>query len=374
MPRQTMSVVARPVPTNSLLPTGSASHSPSGVDSQGSGLAALGVRHRWAGLTHGLRVGQCRWLAVVFTTMLAPVAFGQAPADEASLRRHVAWQVALDSVGFSPGLIDGRIGPKTILATREFQRVRGLPITGELDTATTAALKVSPDTVFGRYTIEAADLAQIGQVPQSWVAKSKLQRLGHESLEHVLAEKFHCARHLLNTLNPGRSINQLRPGEKVIVPNVTERASWPQATHLEVNLAEKVIRAIGPDRQLIALFHCSIAASKTKLPKQNAEVIKVAENPTYTFDPRMWPEVKEKVPGRLDIPPGPRNPVGVFWIGLSLPGYGIHGTPNPELIGKTGSHGCFRLANWDALRLGRMIRVGIPVRFVNEADGRLASR
>ncbi len=340
------------------------------VEQRGTGPNAC-VRSRgrraavWAAARGGL---------TLLLVMATPGAFAQAPAGEAALRRQVAWQAALDGIGFSPGLIDGRIGPKTILATREFQRVRGLPVTGELDAATAAALKLSPDTIFGRYTIEAADLAEVGPVPQSWVAKSKLSRLGHESLDWVLAEKFHCARHLLSTLNPGKSINQLRAGDKVVVPNVTERASWPQAAHLEVNLAEKVIRAVGSDRQLIALFHCSIAASKAKLPRQNAEVVVVAENPNYTFDPRMWPEVKEKVSSRLEIPPGPRNPVGRFWIGLSLPGYGIHGTPNPELIGKTGSHGCFRLTNWDALRLGRMVRVGTPVRFVDHTGGGLAGR
>jgi len=116
-------------------------------------------------------------------------------------------------------------------------------------------------------------------------------------------------------------------------------------------------------RQLVALLHCSIAKHRDKLPSGDASVVVITENPTYTFDPKMWPEVKG-VDRKLLIPAGPRNPVGRCWIGLSLPGYGIHGSPNPELIGKTGSHGCFRLSNWDALRLARMIRVGTKVHFV----------
>jgi hypothetical protein len=93
-------------------------------------------------------------------------------------------------------------------------------------------------------------------------------------------------------------------------------------------------------------------------------VVVVTPNPAYTFDPKMWPDVTN-VTKKLLIPPGPRNPVGMCWVGLSLPGYGIHGTPNPEMIGKTGSHGCFRLTNWDAVRLGRITTAGVPVKFIN---------
>jgi len=292
-------------------------------------------------------------------------AFGAVTEWESSLRRNIAWQVALDNLGFSPGLIDGQIGFKTQIATKEFQRVRGLPITGELDDATAKALEIDPNNVLGKYTIESADLAEIGPSPQSWVAKSKLNRLGHESLDDVLAEKFHCKKALLDSLNPGKSINSLKPGTQVVVPILNGRKEWPAPAYLEVNLGEKIIRVIGQDKKLIALFHCSIAKDKAKLPSHDTEVTGVAPDPVYTFDPKKWPEVKEHVPGILSIPPGPRSPVGRLWISLGLSGYGMHGTPNPELIGKTGSHGCFRLANWDAIRLGKMVRVGLPVKFVS---------
>lgn len=311
------------------------------------------------------------WLAGVVLISTGIAYAGDVPT-EADLRRAVAWQVALDRVGFSPGVIDGRVGPKTRLATREFQRVRSLPQTGRLDDETSKALQINPDNVLGRYTIQRADLAQIGPVPKSWLARSKLHYLGHETLTHVLAEKFHCARHLLETLNRGKNISAFKPGDKVVVPAVTERDDWPKADHLEVNLAGKVIRAIGPDRKLLALFHCSVAAKKSKLPTRDARIVVVAKDPSYTFNPKMYPEVKEPITTKLLIPPGPRNPVGRCWMGLSLPGYGMHGTPNPELIGKTGSHGCFRLANWDAIRLSKMVSVGTPVRFVNKPEPGLA--
>jgi lipoprotein-anchoring transpeptidase ErfK/SrfK len=315
------------------------------------------------------------WLAIAVAAsgplLVARAAVGE--GAEAALRRSIAWQVALDARGISPGLIDGRIGPKTRLATREFQRTHRLPITGELDDATAQAIGVAPDEVLGRYTIQPADLAEIGPAPRGWLAKSKLRRLGHESLETVLAEKFHCARHLLRTLNPGTDLTRLKAGDKVVVPIVQEPTSLPRAAYVEIDVTEKVIRVVDEKKQLAGLFHCSVARSKSKLPRGETRVISVVPDPTYTFDPKMWPEVKERIDRPLTIPPGPRNPVGRCWIGLGLPGYGMHGTPNPELIGKTGSHGCIRLANWDAVRLSKMVEIGTPVRFVGHAGAGVAS-
>ncbi|HSW45131.1 MAG TPA: L,D-transpeptidase [Phycisphaerae bacterium] len=310
---------------------------------------------------------------LVILLMVLPAVAAE-PSSESALRRGIAWQVALDRVGYSPGLIDGNVGPKTHLATAEFQRVHGLPRTGQLDPTTASALKIDPDNVLGRYVIQQADLDEIGPVPKSWLAKSRLKRLGHEALDQVLGEKFHCTRDLLARLNPGKAINSLRPGDKVVVPIVPTPESSPKAAYIEVNLADKVIRVIDEQQRLAALFHCSVAADKAKLPARDGRVVCVVEDPWYTFDPEMWKEVKERVPGKLPIPPGPKNPVGRCWIGLSLPGYGMHGTPNPELIGKTGSHGCFRLTNWDALRLARMLKPGTPVKFVNQPSTVLARR
>ncbi len=305
-------------------------------------------------------------LSAALAAVYAPQATGQSTDDE--LRRNLAWQIALERVGFSPGLIDGKIGRKTEIATREFQRVRGLPITGTLDSATTTALRVDAERVLDRYTIQPSDPRQIGDVPKCWQAKSKLARLKYESLAELVAEKFHCTRGLLATLNPSVPLERLAPGDTLTVPRVAD-TSAATAARLDVDLSEKIIRVRNASDELIALFHCSVAADKANLPSGTARVISVTDEPTYTFDPKMWPEVKG-VKEKLLIPPGPRNPVGLCWVGLSLPGYGIHGTPNPELIGKTGSHGCIRLTNWDAQRLGRMVRSGTPVRFVR--DGELA--
>ncbi len=297
-------------------------------------------------------------LAVLGT--IAPSLY--AGEDPGSLRAKLAWQIAMERVGFSPGVIDGGIGRKTELATREFQRVRGLPITGKLDAATAAALGMDAGVVVTNYTVQADDYTQIGPLPKSWLEKSRLPRLGYENLATLIAEKFHCTIGLLTRLNPGRDLGRLQTGDSVTVPAVCQNQTALRGTHMEIDLSEKVVRVLDRERKLVGLFHCSIAKDREKLPSGDATVVVIKENPAYTFDPKMWPEVKG-VDRKLLIPPGPRNPVGRCWIGLSLPGYGIHGSPNPEMIGKTGSHGCFRLTNWDALRLAGMIHVGTKVRF-----------
>ena len=324
--------------------------------------------------THGARRGAMFGPVVGVLCVVGLTAPAWGGAEETTLCRHVAWQAALESVGLSPGLIDGRIGPKTRLATREFQRVRGLEVTGELDDATLRALEVDPDDALVRYTLDPADFAEIGPVPKGWRAKARLETLGHESIETALAEKFHCHRRLLATLNPGRNLRRLKAGDKVIVPRVREPTNPMAVDHLEINLSEKVIRVVDREKRLAALFYCSVAARKAKVPTRDTHVVSITPDPWYTFDPKMWPEVKEKVSRVLKIPPGPRNPVGRCWIALGLPGYGMHGTPNPELIGKTGSHGCFRLTNWDAIRLSKMVRPDTPVRFVGHPDVKIASR
>jgi lipoprotein-anchoring transpeptidase ErfK/SrfK len=131
-----------------------------------------------------------------------------------------------------------------------------------------------------------------------------------------------------------------------------------------IRLADRVLEAFDPQTNLLAHFPCSIAQSFDKRPVGELHVQSIAPNPNYTFDPNGFPESAEarELRTKLLLPPGPNNPVGVAWIGLDKPGYGIHGTPNPEQVGRTESHGCFRLANWNAEYLVRMATVGMTVR------------
>lgn len=304
------------------------------------------------------RIALGAWLLAVLPAAPYAAAAGKEPGSAL-----LAGQVALDRAGFSPGLIDGRSGPKTTAALRAYQAARGLPQTGRFDAATRGALKTGGRPATTKYTVTAQDLRDVGPVPRDWNAKARLNRLRYESLTALLAERGHCTQALVQRLNPGRNLRRLRAGDTVILPNVLRWPPKARAAALEVDLDAKTVRALDGRRRTMALFHCSIAKFAEKRPRGAARVQTVAFEPAYTFRPEMWPEVRS-VKRVLRIPPGPRNPVGLCWVGLSLPGYGIHGTPNPELIGKTGSHGCIRLSNWDACRLGRMVRPGTPVRFV----------
>ncbi|MCX5659286.1 MAG: L,D-transpeptidase [Planctomycetota bacterium] len=183
----------------------------------------------------------------------------------------------------------------------------------------------------------------------------------------MLAERGHCTKALLQRLNPGVDLTNLSPGDSVVLPNVASSTSiftkLPKAAAIEVHLGCKTVTPLDDSGRPVAQFNCSIAKFVEKRPRGETVVRVVALEPNYTFDPKMWPEERNET-RKLQIKPGPRNPVGLAWVGLALPGYGIHGTPNPEMIGKTGSHGCIRLTNWDAIRLARMVKVGTPVRFV----------
>lgn len=275
-----------------------------------------------------------------------------APDSSASFVDVLRQQVSLDRAGFSPGLIDGKPGRKTRLALDALRR------TGVDPASLESALSCTKS-----YTLTIADMADVGPWPEDWNERAALDRLRYESLISLLAERGHCTAAMLTRLNPSRDLNELKAGDTVTIPNVLDLSESSRAARLVINLDEKTVTAMSEDNKPIAFMHCSIAKLVEKRPSGATTVKVIVLNPTYTFDPAMWPEVTN-VTTKLTIPAGPRCPVGLAWIGLNLPGYGIHGTPWPQLIGKTGSHGCFRLANWDAVRLAKMVKVGTRVEFI----------
>jgi len=289
------------------------------------------------------------------------------------VRINIAWQIALEASDFSPGIIDGAFGKKGVMALTEYaaRNFPGLPI---YDVKVYQALGVDVAGAQTTYTITSDDAAQVGgPLPDDWNAKAALTRLNYESFADCISEKFHCTLALLQKLNPAVKTDTLAVGQKLTVPNIRPFPTdyhlailkRPGAAGATVNLGEKTIRVFDKDNNELALFHCSIAKDKNKLPDRDTKVqVIAAPNPEYTFNPAIWPEV-HNVTHILTIPAGPRNPVGLAWVSLDLPGYGIHGVPNPELIGKTGSHGCFRLTNWDALKFAGWVREGMPVTVIN---------
>ncbi len=290
--------------------------------------------------------------------LLASACIGMADEWQEALRL----QVALDRLGYSPGVIDGKVGRKTNLALKALAAARG------------AATPLSPADVIPAgleatrtYTITRDDAALVGAVPTDWEKRSELHAMTYDSLHDLVAERGHCTRATVQRLNPDLDLVKLRAGDSVTLPNVLDDPGPEEPVEeVVVDLEEKTVCALDAQGRTVALFHCSIAAFAEKRPAGKTAVKVVATDPEYTFDPAKWPEVKG-IDRKLTIPPGPRNPVGLAWIGLELPGYGIHGTPAPEMIGKTGSHGCIRLTNWDALRLVKRVATGTPVRFVSAA-------
>jgi lipoprotein-anchoring transpeptidase ErfK/SrfK len=285
------------------------------------------------------------------------------PAE--NLRPVETWleaQIELARRGFSGGSIDGVRGPQSAAALRAFQRAAGLTETGDLDKPTREALLLTAPAMT-EHTLRAEELAKLRPLPPTWLGKSEQPALVYASALEFAAEKYHASPNFLRRINPGVNWDDLLPGVVIKVPAVERATISGHATQLHVRLAAHELEATDDTGRVIAHFPVSIARNVDKRPVGELHVVVVIPDPNYTFDPEVFPESPEaKELGRkLIIPPGPNNPVGVAWIGLDRTGYGIHGTPDPEKVGRTESHGCFRLANWDARTLLDLAWVGLPV-------------
>jgi len=271
-------------------------------------------------------------------------------------------QIALARQAISPGSVDGVMGSQTRLALSAFQRREGLPATRALDAATRERLLLSYAPLTG-YTVTYNDLARLQPLSKTWLGKSQQSTLEYESILELVAEKGRASPNLVRRLNPFVDWTNLVAGTVVSIPDITNSPPAPKAAFAVISLAEKKLQAFGENTNLLTHFPCSIAARVEKRPAGELRVIAIAPNPDYTFNPEVFPESAEarQIKTKLILPPGPNNPVGTAWISLDLPGYGIHGTPSPEQVGRTESHGCFRLANWNAEFLLKLAWVGMPV-------------
>ncbi len=270
-------------------------------------------------------------------------------------------QIMLDRANYSPGPIDGRWGPLSRAALSEWQRREGLPETGEPDDALLAR---APDAekAFAAHLVTDAEHAALRPFPSGWRARAALDHHGHSTIIEAVAERYHATERFIRELNPDVAWPNPPAGAALRVPRVRPYAR-AAAARIEIVLSEKTLRVFDAEGRIIARFPCSIARQVEKRPVGELRVVNAAENPNYTFDPDLFRDdpAAAGIERRLLIPPGPNNPVGVAWLSLDRPGYGIHGTPFPEEIGKTESHGCFRLANWNARKLMEMVSIGCPV-------------
>lgn len=280
-------------------------------------------------------------------------------------RRIANWaeaQIALHRLGFSSGSIDGVRGSQSARALAAYQRNEGLKETGDLDAATRDHLLIA-DPVYLTHSFTSEELSRLEPVPDTWLAKSQRPGLYYATALELAGELYRASPNFLKRLNPDFNWDHVLPGATIKVPAVTPFATALKAARIHVRLADHVLEVTTAEGQII--LHCpvSIARDVEKRPVGELHVVVVIPNPDYTWDPAVFsesPEAKE-LGRRLIIPPGPNNPVGLAWTGLDRPGYGIHGTPEPEKVGRTESHGCFRLANWDAVALLSIAKAGLPV-------------
>jgi len=274
-------------------------------------------------------------------------------------------QVLLDRTSFSPGAIDARASANFAKALAAFQQAQGLAPSGKLDRDTWERLVRGGDTpALVEYEIRDADVNGpfTPQIPNGMEEMSGLDHLDYTGSPQLLAEKFHVVQSLLRELNPGRPLD--RAGTVIVVPNVRDARADAAVARVEVDKALKAVRAFGADGKLVAFYPATIGSKEKPAPSGTFRIRQVVENPTYHYDPKFhFKGVKAQQP--FTIRPGPNNPVGLVWIDLSKPSYGIHGTPDPSKIGKSESHGCVRLTNWDVLDLAHRVHRGVQVAFLD---------
>ena len=328
-------------------------------------------------------------------------------------------QVVLDRQGFGPGVIDGKMGMSTENALMGFQEANGLDQSGELDEATKEALSEWERIPATRVVTVPQNWAQVSytDIPEETEAKAELQRLGYKDIDEKLAERFHTTLDVLKRLNPngrpagmeatggsGTSSPTLSPtptptgtasgsgdaqasyfkaGQQIRVPNIgadriepgaVSDKGWqqtlaalgvgteqPEVDRIVVSKAGKTLKAYQGEK-LVALFTVSSGSSQFPLPLGEWDIVGEAYLPPYRYDPEVLGN--DDADGEVyELPPGPNSPVGVVWIDLSKEHYGIHGTPDPETIGRAQSSGCVRLTNWDAARLAGMVTTSTEVLF-----------
>ena len=311
----------------------------------------------------------------------APSVAQSTPIDRNVL--HV--QVILDHLGFGPGVLDGRGGQSLVAALKGFQEAKGLPKTGKADARTLQALypyRAARPTVTVALTPEMLAGPFVNPFPKDPAKQAELPSLGYKNVMEKLGEMFHTTPAVIVALNSPTT--KLAPGTKVVFPNALPSsraydpklkpdwiatltmlnvdATQPKVDHVVVDKSDGVLRVLDANDKLVAQFSATMGSSHDPLPLGTWTIKGSDYNPKFHFNPALFWDAKKGQTKEM-LPPGPNGPVGVVWMDLSKDHYGIHGTPNPETIGRAESHGCIRLTNWDAARLSMMIKPGTKAVF-----------
>ena len=294
-------------------------------------------------------------------------AWVEAPASPAAKRDMLLRaQILLDRAHFSPGVIDGQDGENVKNAIAAFERANGLPEDGLLDAQVWAKLTADAGPVLTDYVITAQDVAGpfTPVIPKDYAEMAKLDGVRFTGPLEALAERFHMDVPLLQALNPGADFSAA--GSKIVVAAPSRPELPAKVARIEVDKARKQVRAYDAGDRLLAAYPATVGSADLPTPEGEWAVRTVAPSPTYTYDPSRLNFGNKKV-GKLTIKAGPNNPVGAVWIDLTKDTYGIHGAPEPRLVGKVASHGCVRLTNWDAQQLAQAVEKGSKVIFLGEA-------
>lgn len=283
------------------------------------------------------------------------------PAAFSAREDVAAIQVLMDRAGASPGVIDGKFGSNVDKALEAYRELTGENLKSTDTEGIKAALAASGGDPFKEYTISPEDAAGpfVAAVPADYSEKAQLTHLSYTSVAEMLAERFHMDEAYLKALNP--EANFSRPGTIIRVANVGKPVTT-KVHRIVADKSMKQVRAYDEAGKLVTAYPATIGSTATPSPTGFHAVSRVALNPNYTYNPKLNFKQgnNDKI---LTIPPGPNGPVGSVWIALDKPTYGVHGTPDPSKIGKTESHGCVRLTNWDAQELAKLVSAGVMVEF-----------
>ena len=289
-------------------------------------------------------------------------------------------QVYLDRLHFSVGALDGRWGRNSAIALWWYQRSRGINATepGAVDEATFRSLAAAAggEAAVTQYTLTEDDVkGPFVSVPEEMYDKAKLDCLCYESKKEKLAERFHATTDFLDVLNPDVDFSNIKAGDRIWAPNVRETPMQPRPdiARVVVSIQGNSFNAFDAQGNLIFHAPTTLGNKYDPSPRETVQVKKIVHDPHFHYQPKLFAEVPDDEP-EANLNPGPNSPVGVVWIALTKPHFGVHGTSDPDSIGYASSHGCVRLTNWDAKEVANRISEGVSIEFLDTRDTQTASR
>lgn len=280
-------------------------------------------------------------------------------------------QLLLDRTNFSPGIIDAKWGKNTEKAVYWLQKSEGLPANGTVDKKTferMIELAGKPDKLVIEHKLTEKEVSgPFKEIPDDIYEKAKMDCMCYESLEEKLSETFHISPALLKQLNPKADLNNLKAGDTIMVPNLQkpDEGSLKKVARIVVSDGGHYVHGLDEQGKIVVHYPSTLGSEYNPSPSGEYKINAIAKDPWWHYQPKLLGEGDGK---DAKIPPGPNNAVGLIWMDLSKPHYGIHGTSAPETIGYATSHGCIRLTNWDALDLGDRVAKGVPVEFRDAAN------